>query len=74
MDAYGRFDIGQYVYLNGEWMRIIYVSASGAVTLNKAMGKSGVESTVVVCMNRISVTCDGGTLTRLDISYKPKVR
>ena len=74
MTAYGRFNAGQYIYLEGEWMRILYVRENGKIIVNKSMRESGIKDTIIVCMNRITVTCDGGTLTQLDISYRPKVR
>lgn len=66
-------NVGQYVRLNGEWIRIISVSGRQAV-ISKPMDVTGSEYTMVATMNEISVEADGAELTKLEIQYIPKVR
>lgn len=66
-------NVGQYVRLNGEWVKIISVNGRSAV-INKRMNVTGAEYTMLATMNEISVECEGANLTKLVIDYVPKVR
>ena len=66
-------NVGQYIRLNGEWVRIISVSGKSAV-INKFMNVTGSEYTMLATMNEISVEGEGATLTMLEMEYVPRVR
>lgn len=65
--------VGRYVRINNEWVKIIYVNASGVVTLQKNMGASGIETTRLVTMNEISITGTNQSLSTLSFDYVPRI-
>lgn len=67
-------DVGRYVFLGGEWRRIIYVSDQNHAVINVNMPSSGTESTAVVRMNEITVSGDMDKVTQFDIAFVPRVR
>ena len=65
--------VGQYVYLSGEWIRIIAVLATGHVVITKRMENDGLENTHLARMNEIEITGDNVELTKLEVDYTPRI-
>ena len=66
-------NVGQYIRLDGEWLRIISVSGKTAI-VNKFLKKTSVENTMITTMNEISVEGEGAELTLLKMEYEPRIR
>ena len=66
-------NIGQYIRLAGEWLRIISVGDRQAI-VNKNMSVTGFEQTMIVTMNEIEVSGDELALETLTMEYTPRVR
>lgn len=69
---FAEYMVGQYIYLDGEWLKMIRMISDTEMVVSKALTKTATEETVVVTMNEISIT--GGTLTLLEMEFNPKVR
>lgn len=64
--------VGQYIYLNGAWRKMTRMISETQMVIDQAMTKTATEKTIIVTMNEIEIT--GGTLTKLEIEFEPKVR
>lgn len=67
-------DIGRYIRLAGEWVRIIYVNDTTEVVVSKFMGVTATENTMIAAMNEISIEGEDSDLTKLEFDYTPKIR
>lgn len=63
--------VGRYVLLGTEWVKIIYVSNQGVVTLQKNMGASGSGVTRLAVLNDIVIEGAGLSLTSFTFDYQP---
>lgn len=66
-------NVGQYIYVGGEWLRITSVNKNKA-TVNKNLAVSGFEETMIATLNEIVVEGNGLALTTLEIDYEPRIR
>jgi len=66
-------NIGQYIRLNGEWLRIISVKGKSAV-ISKNMNVTSAEYTTLATMNEISIEGEGAELTLFEMEYEPCIR
>ena len=64
--------VGKYIYLESAWHRITsYINAT-QMAISAAMAKSGTANAPIVTMNEIEI--EGGTLTKLELEFEPRVR
>lgn len=71
----GKFDtwmVGKYVWLNDAWRKISAYVDADTLTLSAAMDATGSQTTDIVTMNEITFT--GFTLSKLEMSYTPRMR
>lgn len=64
--------VGKYIYLADEWRRITSYINSTQMAVSAAPTKSGTENAAIVVMNEIEI--EGGTLTKLELEFEPRVR
>ena len=64
--------VGQFVYLHGQWRKIAGYTDANTMTLESAMDATGSEFTNVVTMNELHF--DGFTLSKLEMTYTPRMR
>ena len=68
-------DEGSYIWLAGEWRKIVQVNNNDQAVLNLAVAQaSGTEAAFMGKMNEIYISGDGAELTQLDFDYTPRVR
>ena len=66
--------VGQYMYINGGWRRIIYVRDDSHAVLAYTPDVDLSGETVIVTMNVITLSGEDLALTKFEIFYEPKVR
>lgn len=66
--------VGRYIWINGEWLKIIYVKNEKEAVVNKNVTASGTDLTMIVVMNEISIDGEGLSLTRFELEYAPCIR
>lgn len=63
---------GKHIFLDGEWREIAGVTDAHTLELTETIGDSGVESTMILKLNKITVApVNTMALTRLRFQYKP---
>lgn len=64
--------VGKYIYLQGNWHKILTMEDEHTLTLASTPGEAGFETTEIVAMNELTIVPKGNfSLTKLNFRYLP---
>ena len=65
--------INKYIFIGGEWHKIVDTLNGGGLVLMTRFADSGSQSTMITTMNEITIEGDGLALEDISIDYIPRV-
>lgn len=66
--------VGKYIFLNNSWMEITSIIDEHTLTISSSMSQSGQEETKIATMNKITISGEQVSLSKLEIDYVPQIQ
>ena len=66
--------VGRYIYLEGEWLRILTVRDENNCVVSWSIPTDNIVTTMITCMNTVSISGTDMELSELTIEYIPRIR